>query len=220
MIYRSIPAGRLVVIDWLFHQLEYQNHHKPTFAQQDLSRWLAIKINLLQSDRALFGDRKLTERYITTLKAFEFKSPDALRERIADDHFSKLSNCLSQIKSVNKTDVITLASNYSSLYDLIHDESGRLGALPGFGEAKVKRLTDAFDTPFLSSSWLILPACNIKRWVFVVASGDPDIDSDIAWKLITIVIIVAVARYFLSLEARGCGSRRKHAHQPFLVIVS
>lgn len=46
--------------------------------------------------------------YLETLKQFEHKPPDALQEQIDSNHFSRLTRTLTSIKSVNKTDVLSL----------------------------------------------------------------------------------------------------------------
>ena len=51
-------------------------------------------------------------RYIETLKTYEHKSPDFIREKIDSNNFAKLSSALTKIRSVNKTDVVTLTSNF------------------------------------------------------------------------------------------------------------
>ena len=51
-------------------------------------------------------------RYLETFKAYESKPPDMIKERVENDYLSKLTDCLTQIKSVNKTDVVTLSSHF------------------------------------------------------------------------------------------------------------
>lgn len=46
--------------------------------------------------------------YLETLKQFEHKPPDALLEQFDSNHFSRLTRTLTCIKSVNKTDVLSL----------------------------------------------------------------------------------------------------------------
>ncbi|KAG0007136.1 ssDNA endonuclease and repair protein rad10 [Modicella reniformis] len=87
-------------------------------------------------------------RYIETYKAYENKAPDAIKERVDNDYLSKLTDCLTQIQAVNKTDVITLASTFGSFKSIMNASVDELGVLPGFGERKVKRLLEAFDQPF------------------------------------------------------------------------
>jgi DNA excision repair protein ERCC-1 len=45
-------------------------------------------------------------------KAFEHKPPDMLKERVQKDYPSQLQNALTSVKGVNKTDVITLSTNF------------------------------------------------------------------------------------------------------------
>lgn len=51
-------------------------------------------------------------KYLETYKSFERKPPDMIKERVDEDHMSRLNNVLTTIKGVNRTDVVTLASNY------------------------------------------------------------------------------------------------------------
>jgi len=72
-------------------------------------------------------------RYLETYKAFEHKPPDLIMEKIENDYLSKvnlsifpnfkehtltklyftqLTHCMTHIRSVNKTDVVTLASTF------------------------------------------------------------------------------------------------------------
>lgn len=51
-------------------------------------------------------------RYIETYKAYENKAPDAIKERVENDYLSKLTDGLTQIPSINKTDIVTLASTF------------------------------------------------------------------------------------------------------------
>ncbi|KAJ2958485.1 hypothetical protein NQZ79_g5935 [Umbelopsis isabellina] len=88
-------------------------------------------------------------RYLETFKAYEHKSPDIIRERSADDYMAKLTESLTQIRSVNKTDVLTLKSTFGSLENIINAPTEALALCPGFGEQKVRRLQQAFTQPFI-----------------------------------------------------------------------
>jgi len=90
-------------------------------------------------------------RYLETFKAFENKGADSLMgERVEEGdvkaHFGK---ALLKIKSVNKTDVATLAGTFGSLKALANASMQELAMCPGLGEKKVKRIFDAFHQPFL-----------------------------------------------------------------------
>ncbi|KAJ3116585.1 ssDNA endonuclease and repair protein rad10 [Physocladia obscura] len=91
-------------------------------------------------------------QYLETFKSYEFKPPDSIKERVESDQFSKLSDCLVQVKSINKTDVLTLVSNFGSFKNIIEASPEELSVLPGFGDQKVKRLVEAVNTPFLISN--------------------------------------------------------------------
>lgn len=88
-------------------------------------------------------------RYLETYKAFENKPPDLIREKVTDDYNAKATDTLTQIRSVNKTDVITLLSTFGSIEGIAKATSDQLAMCPGFGEQKVKRLQQAFTTPFV-----------------------------------------------------------------------
>ncbi|KAJ3072018.1 Excision repair cross-complementation group 1 [Podochytrium sp. JEL0797] len=87
--------------------------------------------------------------YLQTFKAYEFKSPDMIKERVDSDPLVKLTACLGEIKSVNKTDVVNLASNFGSFKNIVQASPEELSILPGFGDQKVKRIVEAVHAPFL-----------------------------------------------------------------------
>ncbi|XP_072167823.1 uncharacterized protein [Diadema setosum] len=88
-------------------------------------------------------------RYLETYKAYENKSADALKEKIEQDHLSKVTDCLTTVKSVNRTDVITLLANYGTFDKVVAASKEELALLPGFGQQKAQRLCDSFTEPFL-----------------------------------------------------------------------
>nr|KAJ3406749.1 Excision repair cross-complementation group 1 [Polyrhizophydium stewartii] len=88
-------------------------------------------------------------RYIETLKAYENKPPDMLKGQVDPDYFSRLADSLTAIKSVNKTDAMTLSSSIGSFRDMAHASAQELQLLPGFGEQKAARFESAFKKPFL-----------------------------------------------------------------------
>lgn len=51
-------------------------------------------------------------RYLELYKSFERKPPDLIKERVDDDYLSRLNNALTSVRGVNKTDVVTLATNF------------------------------------------------------------------------------------------------------------
>jgi len=87
-------------------------------------------------------------KYIETYKALEKKSADVLKERVEDNYIAQMTNVLTSIRSINKTDVATLLGTFGSLRNIAHAEIEDLIECQGFGEAKCKRLYDAFRNPF------------------------------------------------------------------------
>ncbi|KAJ2804381.1 ssDNA endonuclease and repair protein rad10 [Coemansia helicoidea] len=88
-------------------------------------------------------------RYVETLKAFEHRPPDLIRERIDDSHMARMAGALTSVRSVNKTDVLTLASNFGSLAGLAEARLEALTLCPGVGELKAQRIFRAFNDPFV-----------------------------------------------------------------------
>ncbi|MBW0543975.1 hypothetical protein O181_083690 [Austropuccinia psidii MF-1] len=89
-------------------------------------------------------------RYLQLYKSFEKRPPDLIKEKIEDDYISKLTNVLTTIKGVNKTDVMTLASNFGSFRQIVESSPAELSMCPGLGEKKVKRLLEAFNYDFIT----------------------------------------------------------------------
>jgi DNA excision repair protein ERCC-1 len=90
-------------------------------------------------------------RYLETYKAFENKTADGIRERVGDEYMAKVTDSLTQVRSVNKTDVLTLLSTFGSLRQISEARTDQLAMCPGFGEQKVKRLQQVWKKPFLAN---------------------------------------------------------------------
>ena len=50
--------------------------------------------------------------YLSAFKVYEHKPPTAIRERVEKDHMSVMRAALTNIKKVNKTDVVTLKTTF------------------------------------------------------------------------------------------------------------
>lgn len=77
-------------------------------------------------------------RYIETFKAYENKSPDAIKEKPAASDAERMISSLTSIKSVNKTDAYTLMSNFDNFADIANASKSSLQTCPGFGPQKVQ----------------------------------------------------------------------------------
>jgi DNA excision repair protein ERCC-1 len=112
--------------------------------------------------------------YLTTLKQFEHKPPDMIKERVDKDYHSILRTALTSIGKVNKTDVETLRTSFgvsrSTFRQINSLEQGtknfaniskaspdQLRNLPGFGQVKVKNIKNAFEKPIRNKATRTLP---------------------------------------------------------------
>lgn len=87
-------------------------------------------------------------RYVETYKSFEFKPPDLIKGRVGEDYVSQITNVLTQVRGVNRTDVVTLLTRFGSLKGVVGAGVEEVGLCPGFGEVKAKRLREVFNQPF------------------------------------------------------------------------
>lgn len=88
-------------------------------------------------------------RYLETFKAYEHKTPEQLQERTAKDYMSQLTTVLTSIRSVNRSDVVTLASTFGCLQDIARASLDDVRLCPGFGDRKAERLFAILDEPFV-----------------------------------------------------------------------
>uniref|UniRef100_A0A493SYI6 DNA excision repair protein ERCC-1 n=1 Tax=Anas platyrhynchos platyrhynchos TaxID=8840 RepID=A0A493SYI6_ANAPP len=90
-------------------------------------------------------------RYLETYKAYEQKPPDLLRERVEPGYMARVSDCLTSVKSVNRTDALSLLSTFGSLAAVARAPREELALCPGIGPQKAKRLFEVLHEPFLKT---------------------------------------------------------------------
>ena len=83
------------------------------------------------------------------MRAYANKPADLIKERGDGAFLTSLSDALTTVKPLNRTDVATLHSTFGSLHDMMHASAKELALCPGLGERKVRRLHEAFTEPFL-----------------------------------------------------------------------
>ncbi|XP_054855306.1 DNA excision repair protein ERCC-1 [Eublepharis macularius] len=88
-------------------------------------------------------------RYLETYKAYEQKPADLLKEKVDQNYLSRVTDCLTSVKSVNKTDTLSLLSTFGSLASIGEASREELSLCPGIGPQKAKRLFDVLHEPFL-----------------------------------------------------------------------
>eukprot|EP01137_Pigoraptor_chileana_P022720 Opistho-2@87932 len=157
----------------LYLSLRYHNLH-PEYVHQrirELGRQYRLRVLLVQVDvkDSQFALKELSRlsvltgqtmilswsleesgRYLETYKAYEKKPADMLQERVDTDYLSKMTDCLTSIKSINKTDVVTLLTGFGSLKNIIDASADDLSLCPGFGDQKIRRLQDTLNEPFFN----------------------------------------------------------------------
>ena len=86
-------------------------------------------------------------------KTYEKKPADLIKEKVdkADQKASYMA-AVCTAKSVNKTDAATLAYTFASFARMAQATENELEDCPGFGQKKVKRIFQAFNQPFVSST--------------------------------------------------------------------
>ncbi|XP_065107882.1 DNA excision repair protein ERCC-1 isoform X2 [Paramisgurnus dabryanus] len=90
-------------------------------------------------------------RYLETYKSYEKKPADLLKEQVEKNYLSQVTDCLTTVKSVNKTDAMTLLSTFSSLEGIINASKEELVLCPGLGPQKARRLYDVLHQPFIKT---------------------------------------------------------------------
>jgi len=86
--------------------------------------------------------------YLSTLKAYEHKPPDLIKERVDKDYGSMYRTSLTSIARINKTDVESLKLNIGSIADVAIAPQEQMQMIPGLGRIKVRRIKEAFEKPF------------------------------------------------------------------------
>jgi DNA excision repair protein ERCC-1 len=92
-------------------------------------------------------------RYIESFKVYEHKGAGSIQEKVNEaDYLAKLTDVLTCVRSVNKSDAGTLASNFGTFKALATASRDELALCPGLGDKKVERIFNAFHKPFRGSS--------------------------------------------------------------------
>ncbi|XP_034939872.1 DNA excision repair protein ERCC-1 [Chelonus insularis] len=91
-------------------------------------------------------------KIIETYKIFEFKPPEMIMERSDMNPQQKLINALTSVRSVNKTDAMTLLRTFGTVADILKATPEALALCPGIGIQKAKRLHKVLHEPFLRVS--------------------------------------------------------------------
>ena len=87
-------------------------------------------------------------KILETYKVFENKPPDMIMEKSNPNPHSRLIDALTTVKSVNKTDAVTLINVFGSLEKITSASIEDLTLCPGFGPQKAQRLHKVLHQTF------------------------------------------------------------------------
>nr|CAG4647336.1 EOG090X0BTB [Megafenestra aurita] len=89
-------------------------------------------------------------KIIETYKVFEHKPPDLIMEKTENSStFSGITDALTSIKSINRTDAITLMTKFQTLQNIYNASEEDLSLCPGLGPQKAKRLFRVLHEKFV-----------------------------------------------------------------------
>ncbi|XP_062891134.1 DNA excision repair protein ERCC-1 isoform X2 [Mobula hypostoma] len=97
--------------------------HVDTKNPHDILKELARISILADCTLILAWSAEEAGRYLESYKVYENKPADVLKERVEQDFLSKITDCLTTVKSVNRTDCITLISTFKAqrIHDLLRE---------------------------------------------------------------------------------------------------
>ena len=91
---------------------------------------------------------------LETYKLFETKPPDMIMEKSGSEPHEKIVEALTSVKSVNRTDAVTLLGTFKTLSNIISASVDDLALCPGFGPNKAKKLHKVFSENFRRNNCL------------------------------------------------------------------
>ena len=91
---------------------------------------------------------------LETYKLFETKPPDMIMEKSGTEPHEKIVDALTSVKSVNRTDAVTLLGTFKTLSNIITASADDLALCPGFGPNKAKKLHKVFSENFRRNTGL------------------------------------------------------------------
>lgn len=87
-------------------------------------------------------------RYLELYKSYEHASFKAIQGQQGSSYAERLVDFVTVPRGVNKSDAVSLVSNFGSLKNAINAEPEQVGIIGGWGEVKVKRWCSAIEEPF------------------------------------------------------------------------
>jgi len=91
-------------------------------------------------------------RYLETYKSYENKPADLIMEKTETNFLAKMTDTLTSVKKINKTDAVTLLSAFGSFEKIAMASEEELSLCPGLGPQKAQRLYRVLNQPFVKDS--------------------------------------------------------------------
>ncbi|GAO52855.1 hypothetical protein G7K_6921-t1 [Saitoella complicata NRRL Y-17804] len=88
-------------------------------------------------------------RYLETFKSFESKPPTLIQGKQSTTYIEGVVEMMTSIRSVNKSDAMSLLANFGSVKRAINAEGEEVGLIGGWGDQKVRRFLGACGEPFV-----------------------------------------------------------------------
>lgn len=87
-------------------------------------------------------------RYLELYKTYEHTAPTSIRAPQASNYSEKMVEFITTPRSINKTDAVSLVSNFGSLRTAINAQQEEVALVAGWGEKKVKKWCKTVREPF------------------------------------------------------------------------
>eukprot|EP00933_Yihiella_yeosuensis_P038886 TRINITY_DN32830_c0_g1_i1.p1 TRINITY_DN32830_c0_g1~~TRINITY_DN32830_c0_g1_i1.p1 ORF type:complete len:243 (-),score=50.19 TRINITY_DN32830_c0_g1_i1:335-1063(-) len=165
--YLAGPSTALLFISLRFQRLhpEYLQRRIQHLGKRHRTRVVLCRVDLEKPDEPLeqvslttfhgecslllaFTDAEAAA-YLETLHRYQHKGAEALMGKMAQgDSKERLTEVLTTVKGVNKTDAASLASRFGSFAGIARATEEELQQCPGIGDKKVRQLRHVFHAPF------------------------------------------------------------------------
>ena len=125
----------------LLTMVDIQNHEEPL---KELSKTsLVNNLTLI-----LCWSAQEAGRYLELFKSYEHASPSSIRAHQATSHKESLFDFITAPRNINKTDAVSLVSNFGSIRAAVNARPEEIGTIAGWGEKKVQRWCQIVNEPF------------------------------------------------------------------------
>lgn len=91
-------------------------------------------------------------RYLETAVLYQNKPSTSIQQKEETEYLPKVTSLLTMIRSVNKTDVVTLLDSFNTVGNIFQSNEKQLILLPGIGEKKAKRLHKIMNISFMKDN--------------------------------------------------------------------